>query len=459
MSFERLRAWLDRRISWVVLIFLVGVGLRVNYSLRVQPPQSMLYSDMSFYVSLAERLRTSSDPLKPWDVTHPLGYPALLAFLRGADGSLARAAHVQLVVSCLVPLALGLLGTAAFGRRTGALAIAFASLYFPFIEFGAYFLTEIHFTFWITLAFSAFLAARDAERRGASLACAAAGGVALSIAITLKQVGFLAAVVFFAADAVGLLLARAPQDISWRARLRSWPLRVGIAAAAALPLLAVLASACMRATGKLCLTVSQGSANFLLGHYGRIADITWAEEQGHGYGWGSPSSYLRHYDVHERVPFPITDGAANSAEAWRWIFAHPFEAFVLTLDHVWDTFFGMTLWPTFNGPRWMYAQLSQYVFVALLFVPAVLACAKVGRLGVRAAIASRTALVLSPILAVVVTVAVATGEVRYRIPFDVFFIVAACALATRDVDRRDVIAGASARRSRVADVAEYAIQS
>ena len=50
--------------------------------------------------------------------------------------------------------------------------------------------------------------------------------------------------------------------------------------------------------------------------------------------------------------------------------------------------------------------------------------------------ASPTFLVLSPVLGLAFTVAMATGEVRYRIPFDGFFIVVACALVTRELDAK-----------------------
>src|SRR4029077_18962974 len=123
-------------------------------------------------------------------------------------GSLARAAVVQIVVSCLVPLAVGLLGLAAFGRRTALAAVAFTSLYFPFIEYGALFLSEIHFILWLTLAFAAFFAARGARRRGVSLGLGAAGGVALSLATALKSVALPAAVAFFAVEGIALVLSR-----------------------------------------------------------------------------------------------------------------------------------------------------------------------------------------------------------------------------------------------------------
>lgn len=379
----------------------------------------------------------------PWDVTHPLGYPSLLAFLISGDDSFARAVAVHFVVSCLVPLALGLFGAAAFGRRTGLAAVVFGSLYFPFIEYGALFLSEIHFILWLTLAFAGLFGSIGARRRGVSLGFAAAGGVALSIAISMKAVGLLAALGFCAFEALALLLGRGPAGSDWRARasdrpLRAWLLRVTVAAVAAAPLLGLLARVCTHANrGKFCVAGNKPGADFLLGHYGRIAEINWAPDEGHAFEFGSPGAFLRHYEGQVNIPFTITNNAGNSGEAWRWIFAHPLDAIVLSLDHVYDTFFGVGMWPTFNTSSWPLANLSQYAFVILLFVPTLLACAAIARGGVRALVTSRTTLVLSPVVALAITVAIATGEVRYRIPFDIFFIVVACAFAVGDVGRVD----------------------
>lgn len=438
------RAVLRHPALGVLLVYLLGVALRVNYTLSFHPPSNFISSDMSMYVALARRLMGPRDSLGPWDATHPLGYPALVAFLMTDGGGLARVAYLQIVVSCLVPIALGLLGAAAFGRRTALCAVAVGSLYFPFIEYGALILTEIHFTLWLALAFAGFLGAVGARRRGVSIALAAGGGIALSIAISMKAVGLLAAVGFFAVEALTVFIPRSPGLSPWRARLPPWALRVAIAAVAAAPLLGVMARVCTRANrGHFCVAGNKPGADFLLGHDGRIADIEWAPDEGHQLGFGSPGAFLRHYEPHVRVPFTITDNAANSAAAWRWIFAHPFEAVVLSLDHLYDTFFGVAMWPTFNNGWWPYAHLSQYAFVVFLFLPAVFACVGIAKRGGRALITSRTFLVLSPVLALAFTVAIATGEVRYRIPFDVFFIVIACALVVGDIARVD---GAVANR-------------
>jgi hypothetical protein len=421
----------------VFLVYLLGIALRVNYTFYVHPPESFISSDMDMYVRLARRFSGSSAPLMPWDVTHPLGYPSFLAFLISGGGSLARAAGVHFVVSCLVPLALGLLGAAAFGRRTGLAAIVVGSLYFPFIEYGALFLSEIHFVLWLALTFAGFFGARRATRRGVSLLLAAAAGCALSIAISMKAVGLLAAVGFFTVEALALLIER-PRGARWAGYFSPWLLRMAAIAIGAAPLLSLQARVCTGANrGHFCVAGNKPAADFLLGHYGRIAEMDWGPDEGHQFGFGSPGVFLRHYEGTIKMPQTITDNPANNAEAWRWIFAHPFEGLVLSLDHIYDTFFGVTMWPSFNTGAWPYANLSQYAFVLLLFVPTVLACARIAKRGARAFLTSRTALVLSPIVALAITVAIATGEVRYRIPFDIFFIAIACALAVGDLERVD----------------------
>ena len=442
MLSPRARAVLYHPALWVGLVYACGVAVRVLYTLYIQRPDALIYSDMGIYVGLARRMVAGVPLIRP-DVTHPLGYASLLAFLIGQSRSLSLAIHVQLVVSCLVPLTVGLLGAVAYGRRTAYLAVVFTSLYFPFIEYGALFLSEVHFVFWMSLTFASWFAARRVRRRAAALGLTVVGGLCLSIAAALKSVALPAAFMFFVVEGVALVAGR-PTDgprVSWLARLarlKPWVLRGALVAVAAAPLLGVLARVCTRANdGLFCVTGNKMGADFLMGHYGRIADLEWVTEGHDQFRFGSPGALLRHYDEHARVPFSITDNKRNTAEAWRWIGKHPGEAIVLSLDHIYDTFFGSSAWPTFNSGMWPYANLSQYIFIVLLFVPTVLACAGIVRRGWRAVVTSQTALVLAPIVALTITVAIATGEVRYRIPFDVFFIVIACAYASRDLARVD----------------------
>jgi 4-amino-4-deoxy-L-arabinose transferase-like glycosyltransferase len=441
---SRSRSVVDNPGLWVLLVYACGIALRALYTYQAQSPLDFIYSDMGLYVGLARRM-VEGIPLIAPDVTHPLGYPALLALLLSGGHSLSRVIHLQFVVSCLVPAAVGLLGAAAYGRRTGLLATVFASLYYPFIEYGALFLAEIHFILWMALAFAGLFGARRARRRRTAVAMLLGAGVALSIAASLKSVALPAAFIFLVVDGLALVArpAGAPAEPLPR-RLRPWLVRAALVAVAAAPLLGALARVCTTANdGRFCVTGNKMGSDFLLGHYGRIADIEWRSEGHDLFRFGSPGALLRHYEEHVKVPFSMTDGAANKAEAWRWIGRHPGEAIVLSLDHVYDTFFGPTMWPTLNSNQWPFGHLTQYVFFVFLLLPTVLACARVLRLGARAAIDTQTARMMAPILALAITVAIATGEVRYRIPFDIFFIAIACAYLTGDLARTDLRRAAS----------------
>ena len=73
-----------------MLVYACGIAIRAIYAWHLHPPEPFLSSDMYFYVTLAQKFLVSKGPLDPSDVTHPLGYPALIAFLISGGGSLAR---------------------------------------------------------------------------------------------------------------------------------------------------------------------------------------------------------------------------------------------------------------------------------------------------------------------------------------------------------------------------------
>jgi hypothetical protein len=95
------------------------------------------------------------------------------------------------------------------------------------------------------------------------------------------------------------------------------------------------------------------------------------------------------------------------------------------------------MWPTYSTESWPLAHLSQVAFVALLLVPTLFACARVLKRGVPAFLTSRALLMLAPVLALAAIVAFATGEVRYRVPFDVFLIAIVAAMAMGELQRKD----------------------
>src|SRR5262249_35849979 len=134
--------WLTSALAWS--IYAAGVVWRWFHVVRNHDPRDHVYSDMLLYVDLAKRLADPEYHPSISDVTHPLGLPTLLGSIYARDPSLKTAVYLQFVVCALAPLVIGGLGRFAFGEGNGKAALAVASLYFPFVDYGGYFLAEIY---------------------------------------------------------------------------------------------------------------------------------------------------------------------------------------------------------------------------------------------------------------------------------------------------------------------------
>ena len=356
----------------VVLAYLVGIAWRVNYTLNVHPPEKFVNSDMQLYVALARKLLDANGPRAPWDVTLPLGFPSFLAFMLSDGGTLLQAGYAQMLVGCLVPGAVGLLGLAAFGPRTGMLAVVFASLYFPFIEYGALFLTEIHFTLWMALAFAGFLAQSGAPAR--RLARPRGGGWGGTLRRHLDEERRAAGGVrVLAAEGLALLLGRAsaatptPSSLR-RAALRRWLLRSAMAALACRRLFGVMTMLCTHATAANCFSGNKPAAGLSPRPLRSAPRPRLGGRRRPRLPLRQPGLGAPNHGTHAKVGWVITDngaatlprrGAGSSTTVRRR------RAFARShLRHV----LGSTMSPSFGHDSWPNTHLSQYVFVIFLAI-------------------------------------------------------------------------------------------
>jgi hypothetical protein len=97
---------------------------------------------------------------------------------------------------------------------------------------------------------------------------------------------------------------------------------------------------------------------------------------------------------------------------------------MLSIEHVYDALGGSTAWPPNVTDGWIQSQLSQYGLLFFFMIPSVWLCVEAAKKGgLRGTLGSKEFLVVSPVLGLIASVAVATGEARYRIPFDGLFII------------------------------------
>jgi len=271
------------------------------------------------------------------------------------------------------------------------------------------------------------LASLSTPRTAAGAVLAAAAGVGFAAAVAMK----LLAIPTFGVVWLTYFTLTRPAAAGVMAR-RGGVVRLAAFALGALPLVALLVGFCTtRNDGHLCIAGNKGPADFLLGHYGRIASLHWTDS------WlGNPPALLRGYTARPRLDFSMLDGARNLRTAWEWIGRHPVEALVLSLDHVYDTFSATPAWPSSATAFWTWAQLSAYFYLVVLFAPLAYGAVESARArGLRAVLARRAFLVLSPVVGLAMTVFVTNGEPRYRIAYDGILIALACATAVHGLPR------------------------
>lgn len=406
--------WLGTALSLVV--YGLGVVWRGLYVLRLHDPRKFVYSDMSLYVNLAKKFTRPGYKLTPNDITHPPGATVVFSWLYKHDNTMSTMVWFQFAVCALTPLAVALLGWALFGKRNAKIVLVLASIYFPFVEYGGFFLAEMQMILCIPLALALLIIAAKRERMVAVVGVALLGATVLSWAVALKALSLLAGgiggVVFLA------FWSGAPFKKKLAVVLT---MAIGLA-----PVSIWLSDRCTTANeGHFCYSNNKNAADVLLGHYGRVQTITWKNPKGGTFTFGNPSDYQHGYTDKPVFHFGMTDSKANSDEAKRWMKAHPSQAVVLSLQHVFDMY-ATSAWPSSATKEWQIMAVYQYLFIAFIFFPAcMLLVDMLRKKGFRALLKSSELLVLAPFLGLVAAVMIATGEPRYRIPFDSLFIVVA----------------------------------
>ena len=413
-------------------IYVIGVVVRWFYITHWHDPRKFVYSDMGMYTGLAKRLAKPGYVVNIGDITHPPGFTWLLMFFQRFDPTLQGAVYCNFVVCALLPLAVGALAWVTLGKRTAQGSVVVASLYFAFIDYGGFFLAEIHIALVATLTFVAYLLAMKLadqpptrKRTAGFVGVAALAGFLFSVAMALKMVAMPAVLGFCA---LHLLFSRTP-------KLRNRAIVLAVFLVAAAPLTAKLVHRCTVANeGHFCSGSNKSAADFLLGHYGRIEGIEWRDPATPGLvvAFGSPAAYQHGYRKKEIVPFLITNQKKNAEFAWKWIGEHPAEAFVLSIEHVWDCFGGSYPWPANSTAAWPGSYICHYLFLFFVFFPAMVLLVDILRKrGLLGLLRSVELLIVSPILGLCVAVFLASGETRYRIPWDGVFIVLAVELYRR----------------------------
>jgi 4-amino-4-deoxy-L-arabinose transferase-like glycosyltransferase len=372
---------------------------------------------MKMYVTAA--LRSTDPAYTPTiaDTIFPPGTAFYLAMLHRLTGDWTAAAVMQVVLSALVPILLAAIAWRLYDQRVALGTLAAASLYFPFVDYSGYFLSETPYTFLLVLALALLVAALMAGQRGRLVALSFGSGAALGGAAMFKSVVLLP----------GLFLIIYIAGVAWRRRWRSLPalLLPGVIGMAVV--LIPVAARCTRLNeGNFCLISTNGPLNVLLGHYGELRRAEFYDDVRHfRHHFGLPASILRGYGNVENFPFGVYDGDKVMAAAIEWVRQNPGTALMYSCNHVLDLFL-WPHWPTSHQGHRLWATVFMQIYLVLILVPMIFVVgACVGRLWRLDRGALPEALLFLPLIGVAVVAFLTAGEPRLRIPYDGFAIILA----------------------------------
>ena len=394
-------------------LYIAGVLIRFAYILFIHPAAEYIYSDMSVYAGGALNILNPDYKLTVWDSVMPKGMSYFLAFFYQFTGDWSLCYLAQFIISCLVPIILWDTGKRIYSNKTGTIALIISSIYFPYIEYPAFFLSEGPMIFSILIWFYFIIRTYQAKTINSVILFAFLSGISIGAAMSLKGVALATAVI-----AYPLLLFK----------LRKTQSSFYTFSAVLIGIFIVIFPLSLRMTeaseGRFTLVSRNAALNVLLGHHGYISGAQFNDPNSSGnQTWGPTAHVQRGYNEVIEIDVASYETGKLLKRAWDWSVANPLDALLLSFNHIYDLFFAHH-WPSIATKSRRWADLAQQLFVLFILFPAVVKLIFLFNKGVLK-ISTPELIMLSLCICIVFISFLTIGSPRIRIPFDAFFILLA----------------------------------
>ena len=393
---RRFVSLLSSRHTATALLFLALV-LRTA-AVAINPPGSSMYSDMANYAGIADRILDGD-----WSASHflpAIGFSLIVAaFKRVFTNWSAALAMYHVVISTATVWLVWRTATRAFGEKVGVLSLALAAIHVPWIVLTAVALSETTFTFQMAVLVWASL--EVVERP--SVRWAAIWGLMFVTGFWVKGTHAFLGPMFL----LGVLV--------WRRWSRDTLVKVAV------PISAIVGAGMIlhgvlsyETTGTFRLSSAAGGLNFVEGKCPskRNYDPT-------GSRWLSPVYLQLGITTAKMWDRPFTDSGYFMKEGLKCIGRDPF-VLVQSFESIPFLFVGNYLWPATQSS--MAPQVRLYELVTGPFLMAGVALWLLARWRWRRERWGELLVWAVPLAALCLCVYVFKSEIRFRVPFDVWFI-------------------------------------
>ncbi len=416
-----------------VLAWLVGIVLRVRYALFDHPPRHNVYSDafgmLKQGIGFADETFVQNISSSIW----PPGVQSLLTLLMNLDPTGELVGYVYVVLGSLVPLLIAHTAYLFGGRRTAWFALGFASLHFGFVHYSGFFLSEFFALFFVTLAAwltsLVLVSKRDNSNRSLpyrALSCALFGVPIGAVWLTASLMRSNVVPVW--------LFACVCISVYWFVNKKY--LRLVMVASAVLTFAILVSPAAHRCTTLketgFCLISSNGAMNVALGQAGERKSLRFVnQETGVTAKWSPPALIQHRYEGVAEVPAGMYDSRGILKWLWQRFKNDPVTCIARALGNGLDLF-QLYCWPKDVG-KWSsrITVVMLQLFFIFVIVPSLLFFARVIPFLFRNKAPPEVVFFFSAMLGVFLVACITLGEQRYRVPFDIFWIVFAAMMWSR----------------------------
>ena len=405
----------------LALLGVYGAGLLLRYRFifeqnRPTDPAN-IFGDIEWYFFESERIFTTDYVPTLYDTLFPPGTSIYIAVMRWLDPSMHALIVSQWVLASLVPSILGYTALRLFGQRNAIFVFLFSSLYFPLWEYFGYLFSEGPFIVLMSFGFLLMLLSLSAQGMKGAVLWGSASGIAFGAAAICKSVALFSLVLVFAA----LLFYRL------RHRFRLVVTIASLVTGIAIILIPVSIRSTRLNEGRFLLIANDASRTFLLGHQGRVG-LTWWVDSARNFHMNfiNPSTIQHSYGETKTYPFGVYDNAANYAAGLQWVAENPLEATLLSFEHVFDMFAVALPYPGYYRPYSRWVTFFNQVFLALIFLPAIVHILRSYR-GMLHADPQLVgdAMIFAAVVSIFIIAFLFLGEGRYRICYDGFMLLLA----------------------------------
>lgn len=332
-----------------------------------------------------------------WRDTHffqSIGYPLLISLLRKFFVPAAMVlTTIQALCSCLTLLMMYKLTLASLGKKVALIALFVGTIHLPWILYSNFALPETIFTSLLSVC--AWLSFQIVSREKPKIWISISFGFFFIMAFWLKGTHALWAPLFLFA----LLLYKKKKALV--------PVMIiGSIMAAGLAGHGLLT---YNKIGKIQLSASTGGLNFIEGKCPSKSNTDTL-----GYNWLSPLYYQLRLNQHKTWDRPFTDSGYYLKQGIECIQKDPF-VLVQSLESIPYLFFGNLMWPFNQKPVAPYTRLHELFFAIFVLVGLCTFCATERNV-------NNLLIWIIPVLSIFLTVYIFKSEIRYRVPFDIWFI-------------------------------------